>query len=173
MTSQGVNLYARLRAQARLLVMLAFAVVTTGGLSLAFADPPATPVVPESRSTTTPSSTAEDSNGQTSAAPTVPATAAAPAATTAVAPAKSTPGASDEQLQKRLLQSQGYKLSMVNGREKYCRRETPVGSHLPTALHCVTVAEAEAMAREGRETTERVQRNTSGCLTPAAGGCGK
>lgn len=149
------------------------AILTTGGLSLAFADPPATPVAPDSRSTPTPNSTAEDSTGQKSAAPIVPATAAAPAATTpAVAPAKSTPSASDEQLQKRLLQSQGYKLSMVNGQEKYCRRETPLGSHLATALHCVTVAEAEAMAREGREVTEHLQRNMSGCLTPGAGGCG-
>jgi hypothetical protein len=150
------------------------AILTIGALSLAFADPPANPVAPESRSTPTPNSTAEDSTGQRSAAPTVPATAAAPAATApAVAPGQSTPSASDEQLQKRLLQSQGYKLSMVNGQEKYCRREAPVGSHLASALHCVTVAEAEAMAREGREVTEHLQHNMAGCLTPSAGGCGK
>lgn len=150
------------------------AILATGGLSLAFADPPATPVAPESRSTTAQNSTAEDSTGQNSVTHAVPATAAAPAGETpAAAPAKPTPSASGERMQEQLLRSQGYKLSMVNGQEKYCRREAPVGSHLPTMLHCVTVAEAEAMAREGREVTERLQRNTSGCLTPGAGSCGK
>jgi hypothetical protein len=156
------------------------AILTTGGLSLAFADPPATPVAPvapvapESRSTPTPNSTSEDSTGQNSAAHTVPATADATAAKTpAVAPANTTPSPSGERKAEQLLRSQGYKVSMVNGQEKYCRREIPLGSHLATVFHCVTVAEAEAMAREGRETTERIQRNTAGCLNPAQGGCGK
>jgi hypothetical protein len=153
------------------------AILTTAGLSLAFADPPATPatpVAPESRSTPAQNSTAEDSTGQNSAAHAVPETAAAPAAETpAVAPAKPTPSASAERLQEQLLRSQGYKLSMVNGQEKYCRREIPLGSHLATVFHCMTVAEAQAMAKEGRETTERIQRSTAGCLNPAQGGCGK
>jgi len=141
------------------------AILTTGALSLAFADPPATPVAPESRSTTAQNSTAEDSTGQNSAAHTVPATAAATAAETpAVAAAKPTSSAPHERMAEQLLRSQGYKLSMMRGEEKYCRREIPLGSHLPTVLHCVTVAEAEAMAREGREVTERIQRNTSACV---------
>jgi hypothetical protein len=37
----------------------------------------------------------------------------------------------------------------------------------------VTVAEAELMAKEGRETAERMQRGTPGCLQPSQGGCGK
>ena len=73
----------------------------------------------------------------------------------------------------QLLRLQGYRLSMVHGEEKYCRREIPLGSHLPTVMHCVTVAEAEEMAREGRDTTEHIQRNMSGCLNKAMGGCGK
>jgi hypothetical protein len=146
------------------------AILTTTGLSLAFADPPATPVAPESRSTTAQNSTAEDSTDQNSAAHTVPATAAATAAETpAVAPARSTPSASSARLQEQLLRSQGYKLSMVNGKEEYCRREIPLGSHLPTVFHCLTVAQAEAMAREGRETTERIQRNTPTCLAGSRG----
>jgi hypothetical protein len=150
------------------------AILTTGGLSLAFADPPATPVAPESRSTTAQNSGAEDSTGQNSAARAAPATAAATAAETpVVAPAKSTPSASDERLQEQLLRFQGYKLSMVHGEKKYCRREIPLGSHLPTVLRCVTVAEAELMTKEGRETTERIQRDTVGCLNPTQGGCGK
>jgi hypothetical protein len=71
------------------------------------------------------------------------------------------------------LRLQGYKLSMLRGEEKFCRREIPIGSHLATVFHCVTVEEAEGMAKEGRETTERIQRNSVACLTPAQGGCGK
>jgi hypothetical protein len=139
-------------------------ILTTSGLSLAFADPPATPVAPESQSTTTPNSTAEDSTGQNSAALTAPATAATAAKTPAVAPAKPTPRASGERLVEQQLRLEGYKLSMMHGEEKYCRREVPLGSHLPTVLRCVTVAEAEAMTREGREVTERFQRITSACV---------
>jgi hypothetical protein len=61
---------------------------------------------------------------------------------------------------------------MVRSEEKYCRRETPVGSHLASVLHCVTVAEAEAMAKEAREVTQHIQRNMAGCLSKGAGACG-
>lgn len=152
------------------------AILTAGALSLAFADPPAGPVVPESRNNTAQNSTAEDNSSQSSAAPAVPATAAVTAAKTpAVASAQPTPGPSAEQAreQERLLRNQGYKLRMVNGEERYCRREMPLGSHLATVMHCVTIAEAEAMAREGRETAERIQRNTSGCINKSLGGCGQ
>ena len=152
------------------------AMLTAGALSLAFADPPAGPVIPESRNIATQSSTSEDSTSQGSAAHAVPATAAVtPAKTPAVGPAQPTPGPSAAQVQEqeRLLRNQGYKLRMVNGEERYCRRETPLGSHLATVMHCVTIAEAEAMAREGRETAERIQRNTSGCINKSLGGCGQ
>ena len=152
------------------------AILAAGTLSLAFADPPTNPVVPEPQSTTARDSTAEDTTSQSSAAHAVP---AAAAVTTArppdVAPAQPTPSPSAEQVQDqeqaRLLRNQGYKLRMVNGKEKYCRRETPLGSHLATVMHCVTVAEAEAMAREGRETAERLQRNQSACIKDG-GRCG-
>lgn len=72
----------------------------------------------------------------------------------------------------RQLRSEGYKLVMVRGEEKYCRRETPVGSHLASVLHCLTVAEAEAAAKEAREVTQHIQRNTAGCLSKGAGACG-
>jgi hypothetical protein len=115
-------------------------------------------------------STVKDSTGQDGAAQTELATAAAAAAKTpAVAAAKPTPSASGERIQEQLLRSQGYKLSMVNGQEKYCRREIPLGSRLATIMRCVTVAEAQAMAREGREFTERIQRNTQACVYTGGG----
>jgi len=66
----------------------------------------------------------------------------------------------------RQLRLQGYRPSMVRGQVKYCRREAPLGSHLESAMHCVALAEAELMMREGRETTERLQQS-QGCLTPS------
>ena len=141
-----------------------FAIFTTGALSFAVADPPADPPA-ATNPTPAPSSS--------QAAPTQ---AAQPDATAAamppVAPAKPTPGASDERTQERLLLNQGYKLTMVHGEEKYCRREAQLGSRIATVMHCVTLAEAEEMAREGRDTTERIQRSMPACLTQAAGGCG-
>jgi hypothetical protein len=120
------------------------AMLTTGGPALAFADPPA----PPSASATRPQSPA-------------------------VAPAKPAATAPSEGMTERALKLQGYRLSMVNGQEKYCRREAPLGSRLTTLMHCVTLAEAELMAKEGRETTEHIQNNEYGCLTKNMGGCGK
>ena len=150
------------------------AIVTIGGASVAFADPPDTPVAPESPDTAAQKGPAEDSTGQNRASHTVPATAATTATETpAAAPAKPAPSASDEGMQEQLLRFQGYKLSMVRGQEKWCRRETPLGSHLASVMRCLTVEEAQEMAREGRQTTERIQRTTPGCLGVATGGCGK
>ena len=53
---------------------------------------------------------------------------------------------------------------MMNGEKVFCRREIPMGSHLATTLRCVTVAEAELMAREGQQLTEHLQRTSPGCL---------
>ena len=75
-------------------------------------------------------------------------------------------------MQEQLLRNQGYRLTMVHGQPKYCRREKPIGSNLASVMRCVTVEEAEMIAKEGRETTERIQRTQTACLTPAAGGCG-
>ena len=115
--------------------ILMLAILTGGGLPVAFADPPATPVA-----------------------------------------ANPTPGAPDEPMALKLLRAEGYKPAMRNGEKVYCRREVPLGSRLPTTLKCVTVAEAELMAKEGRETTEHIQRNTAGCLAsadPHKANCGK
>ncbi|HEX4389394.1 MAG TPA: hypothetical protein VH109_12270 [Steroidobacteraceae bacterium] len=142
------------------------ALLTTGALSVAIADPPATAVAPQSPSHSTPNSTAEHSTGQDSPSQTPPATGAPTAAEApVVAPAKPAPNASDEQMQK-LLRDQGYKPTMVDGEKKFCRREIPMGSHLATALQCVTVEEAKEIAREGQQFAERAQKKSPGCLSP-------
>jgi hypothetical protein len=128
--------------------------VLAGAPSLAFADPPNPPPAPES---------------PTPAASVPPALSPQTPVVTAPKPAVSE---SKERMAEQQLRLQGYKLTMVRGEEKYCRREAPLGSHLATVMHCVTVEEAEMMAREGREVTEREQRNTTGCLQPSMGGCG-
>ena len=151
-----------------------FALLAAGGLNFAFADPPDTPVAPESTSTATQKSPAEVWAAQRTPADTAPATPSTAAVQPpAAAAAKPGPTAPDERMQEALLRYQGYHLSMVRGEEKWCRREVPLGSHLSSVMRCITVQEAEEMAREGRWTTERVQRNQTGCLTPASGGCGK
>ena len=142
-------------------VMLA---VLAGAPSLAFADPPNPPPAPESA---TPAASVPPAlSPQTPVAenPVTPGP--------VVTPPKPAASESKERMAEQQLRLQGYKLTMVRGEEKYCRREAPLGSHLATVMHCVTVEEAEMMAREGREVTEREQRNTPGCLQPSMGGCG-
>lgn len=151
----------------------ALAILTSGGLSLALADPPAMPVAPESQGVAaTQSSQARDTAGQNNAAHTLSAPATAAAAQTAAGakPAPHTPG---ERTAEQQLRREGYKPSQVNGETLYCKREAPLGSRIATTLHCMTVSEAEMIAREGRETTEHIQRTVSGCLGAAMGGCGK
>ena len=129
--------------------------------SLAFADPPNPPPAPESP---TPAASVPPA-----LSPQTPVAQTPVSEAPVVTPPK--PAASESKAEQQL-RLQGYKLTMVRGEEKYCRRETPLGSHLATVMHCVTVEEAEMMAREGREVTEREQRNTPGCLQPSMGGCG-
>ena len=142
-------------------VMLA---VLAGAPSLASADPPNPPPAPESA---TPAASVPPALSPQTPVAQTPVTEAP--VVTAPKPAASE---SKERMAEQQLRLQGYKLTMVRGEEKYCRREAPLGSHLATVMHCVTVEEAEMMAREGREVTEREQRNTPGCLQPSMGGCG-
>lgn len=44
----------------------------------------------------------------------------------------------DEQADEKMLRLQGYKPQMLRGEMVYCRREIPLGSHLPTTLKCIT-----------------------------------
>ncbi len=152
-------------------------IVTAAGWCLAFAEPPAAPDDTPSRSAPAPGNSAADStaaevNAQSSAASTAPAPVAADSAAkaSATASANATPNPSSERITQRLLRQQGYKLSMSNGEEMYCRREVPLGSHLPTVLHCITATEADAMAREGREVTEHLQHDMAGCLSNGSRG---
>ena len=131
--------------------------ILAGAPSLAFADPPNPPSAPES---------------PTPAASVPPALSPQTPVTQAPVVTPPKPAESKERIAEQQLRQQGYKLTMVRGEEKYCRREAPLGSHLATVMRCVTVAEAEMMAREGREVTEREQRNTTGCIQPSVGGCG-
>lgn len=56
------------------------------------------------------------------------------------------------------LLSQGYKLRIVDGEKKFCRRETALGSNLERTV-CTTAARAEQSREDAREITERIQRN--------------
>ncbi len=145
--------------------------LSAGIASLAFADPP----IPEVPAPTRSSADQKSRDDTTQPNPRTSPGAATPAATTtdSAQVAKPPASSSDDSKREALLLDQGYKPAMRNGEKVFCKREIPMGSRLPTALHCLTVAEAELIAKEGRETTERIQRNTVGCLSPASGGCGK
>lgn len=88
------------------------------------------------------------------------------------ADAKPAPSAPTQSAMEQQLRREGYKATLVKGETMYCRREAPPGSRLASTVHCVTVAEAELIAKEARETTERLQRGMEGCLTKAMHGCG-
>jgi len=139
-----------------------FTMVATGGASLALADPPAAPPA-ESRGPMAQSSTAADGTPQHSAAQTAPATGTQVNASPR--PASTSP---DEPPDDKMLRLRGYRPTMMNGEMVYCRREIPLGSHLPTMLHCVTAAEAKLMTEEGRRTTERMQM-LQNCGVPGGG----
>lgn len=145
------------------------AILTSGGMSRALADPPGTPPTSEAPSTAGQKSPADEGTGRSTAAATVPAIPAPAATTPTAAPAKPIPSASDETQAEKSLRDQGYKPAMRNGEKVFCRREAELGSRLANKLHCMTVAEAELIAKEGRETTERLQRSTAGCLAGAHG----
>jgi hypothetical protein len=146
-------------------------ILTAGIGSLACADPP----IPEVPAQTSSNADQKSSNDTTQPNSSTPAAATTPAATTAdsAQAAKPAASASDDSKREATLLDQGYKPAMRNGEKVFCKREIPMGSRLPTALHCLTVAEAELIAQEGRETTERIQRSMVGCMDKASGGCGK
>jgi hypothetical protein len=153
----------------RTVVMLT--ILTAGIGPLAFADPPA-PKVPAQTRSSADQKTRDDTTQPDSSTPAAAPTPAVTAADSAPV-AKPTATPSDDSKREALLLDQGYKPAMRNGEKVFCKRETPMGSRLPSALHCLTVAEAELIAKEGREATERIQRNTVGCLGASSGGCGK
>jgi hypothetical protein len=116
-------------------VILALALLGVGGPALAAADP---------APTTQPERTATP-------AAAVP----SPAASQAAAPKTAAPAlSSDEQ---RLL-SQGYKPQMRNGEKIYCRREAELGSRIPAAQHCGTVAQLTTATQDGKDFTQQAQR---------------
>ena len=137
------------------------AVVCAGGLSPALADPPATgPTASTPATQVEPASPALPATPN--AAPVVPAH-AVPATPAAPAAASHT-----EQLEKQL-RVQGYSPQMRNGDRVFCRREVPLGSHLPTVLNCVTADEAERIAQAAKGDIEHSQRRMTSCLMNANG----
>lgn len=134
------------------------ALVCAGGLSLALADPP----------TTDP--TASTPTQVEPASPALPATPnAAPVAPAHAMPATAATAATHtEQLEKQL-RVQGYSPQMRNGDRVFCRREVPLGSHLPTVLNCVTPDEAERISQAAKGDIEHSQRRMTSCLMNANG----
>jgi hypothetical protein len=118
-------------------VLLCF---NAGAVSLALADPVATPPA------------AAPAAAASSASATAPA-AVAPAAATATVPAK--PALNPDE---KLLISRGYKLEMHGGQKLFCRREQVLGSRLGEQKHCGTADQLKVNQQESRDATEKIQR---------------
>ena len=119
-----------------------------GAMSLALADPPATP----------PAQSAVAEPAAAAATPPAPATTApapAPAAAPQTAPTAFAPAAPDAE-EKRLL-AMGYKMQMRNGEKVFCRREPVLGSRLEGKLICGTPQDLITRAEQNRENVERAQ----------------
>jgi len=75
------------------------------------------------------------------------------------APASATANKSEEltATEKDLL-SQGYKLRIIDGEKRFCRRQTVLGSNLERTV-CTTAAREREARDNAREITDRIQRN--------------
>ena len=145
------------------------AILATGALSRAPADPPATSVAPKSQDAAAQEAAAQDGTTKDSTTQSNPPKAASATASPSsgdsprVSPARSVSDAADEPMEEKLLRDQGYKPTMRNGERVFCRSEKPTGSNLPST-HCLTAAEAEALAKAAKENTERIQHSKGGCI---------
>jgi hypothetical protein len=144
------------------LTVTVLACLTAGGISQAFADPPAAPATPPPADV--PASTAAPAAATTAPA-TAPAAAAttAPAAATAAKPAAASSAAVDEAQKEKQLRAQGYTPQMRDGQKYFCRREAPIGSRFESRMTCLTPEEADLIATNARASTEHQQR-ASGCI---------
>ena len=56
------------------------------------------------------------------------------------------------------LLSQGYKMRLIDGEKRFCRKETVLGSNLERTV-CTTAARVAESQQMGRDITEQIQRN--------------
>lgn len=130
--------------------------LSTGAISIALADPPATP--PATTTTAPAADTPTAAPAATPAAIVTPTPAApSPTATQAAARPPATVPAIDS-YEKHFL-AEGYKLEMHNGEKLFCRSEELLGSRLGGHKVCSTLEQLKASEPETRQTIERLQRS--------------
>jgi hypothetical protein len=131
------------------LVVCTLGVLGASAISLALADPPATPAA---------------APAATRAPATSPAAPAAASSTSAPAAAKDTSASEVDNLDKHFL-SEGYKIEMHGGTKLFCRREEELGSRLGGQKVCSTAQQLQATEREAQAAYQRgqsQQNNPSG-----------
>jgi len=116
----------------------ALACVGAGVLSLALADPSATPAPAAATAASAP------------AAATPAAPAAAPAAKAAAAPDM-------EQMEKHF-RAEGYSVRMKDGEKLYCKHEEVLGSRLSGSIKCYTAEALKAREDHDQQEAEHAQR---------------
>jgi hypothetical protein len=117
------------------------------GISVALADPPASP------STTAPAATPASAATSTPVASANAAAAGAKPATNAATDAAAA-AASEE----RSLLAAGYKPEMRNGTKVWCRREAELGSRLGGQKVCGTPAELKLVVQQNKDLVEQIQK---------------
>jgi hypothetical protein len=141
------------------LVVCVLACVGAGGMSLALADPPATPTAPPA-TTQAPAATPA-TPAQPAAAASTPSTPAKAASSDAVV----VQGAAEEDNLEKHFLAEGYKMEMHHGEKYFCRREEELGSRLGGQKYCSTAQQLDANEREAKAAVQRgnsQQNNVSG-----------
>jgi hypothetical protein len=117
------------------------------GVSVALADPPASP------STTAPAATPASAATSTPVAGANAAASAAKPATNAAADAAAAAAAEEKNLM-----AAGYKPEMRNGTKVWCRHEGELGSRLGGQKVCGTPQELKLVVQQNRELVEKMQK---------------
>ena len=117
------------------------------GVSVALADPPASP------STTAPAATPASAATSTPVAGTDAAASAAKPATNAAADAAAAAAAEEKNLM-----AAGYKPEMRNGTKVWCRHEGELGSRLGGQKVCGTPQELRLTVRENQDLVQKIQK---------------
>jgi hypothetical protein len=121
----------------------ALACLGAGVLSLALADPPATPA-------------AAPASAPTAASPATAATAATTAATPA--PAAKAAAAPEMGQIERHFRAEGYSVRMKDGDKLYCKREDVLGTRLSGSVKCYTAEALKAREDADQQSAENAQR---------------
>jgi hypothetical protein len=143
------------------LVVYVLACAAIGAMSVALADPPATPAAAATTTSQAPA-TNPATPSQSASSTSAPSEAAKGAKTSSDVVVEST--AELDSLEKHFI-AEGYKMEMHHGEKLFCRREEETGSHLGGQKVCNSAVQLQANERDARRALDKSsmqQNNPSG-----------